>query len=86
MIGGDKGFIFSINNNKIYYTKNGYYSIWRSQNYGPNFDEGFSIYDKGGFDNTYNNTYFDLEGKEYVLAGENHFSIKDYAVYQIELE
>ena len=86
LIVGDKGFIFSINNNKIYYTKYGYYYIHRRQSYGPQFKNGFSIYDKDGFDNTDKYAYFNLEGKEYVLAGEKYFSIKDYAVYQIELE
>ena len=83
---GYKGFIFSINNNKIYYTKNnGNYSIYRSK-YGPKFYNGFSIEDKFGNDKTYGYSEFELEGKEYVLAGEFYYSIKDYAVYQIELE
>ena len=42
-IKGYKGFIFSINNNKIYYAKNGYYKIYRSQSYGPHFVGGFRI-------------------------------------------
>ena len=83
-IKGDK--IFSINNNKIYYTKNGYYKIYRSQYFGPYCFEGFVIDDKNGADSTRDYSEFDLEGKEYVLAGEFSFSIKDYAVYQIELE
>ena len=85
-IKGYKGFIFSINNNKIYYTKNGYYKIYRSQSYGPYFVGGFRISNKNGIDSTYNYSEFNLEGKEYVLTGELDYSIKDYVVYQIELE
>ena len=85
-IKGYKGFIFSVNNYKIYYTKEGYYKIYRKKYKGPYFVNGFNISDKNGYDNTYDYSEFDLEGKEYVLVGKKYFSIKDYAVYQIELE
>ena len=53
---------------------------------GTYFVNGFNISDKNGYDNTYDYSVFDLEGKEYVLTGKKYFSIKDYTIYQIELE
>ena len=84
---GYKGFIFSISNNKIYYTEKGYYFIYCDKDFGPTFLNGFSI-DKFNLvkDNTYVNSEFNLEGKEYVLQGERYGEVKDYVVYQIELE
>ncbi len=84
---GNKGFIFSLNNNKIFYNKNKY-NIFNGDRIGPSFNYGgFDIYSKFGVDNTKNlKSNFDVSGIEYILAGKNYFSIKDYAVYQIELE
>ena len=85
---GNEGFIFSLDNNKIYYNKNKY-SISHDYNKGPIFyNYGFVIYDYAGYDYTKysNSSSFDVPGEEYVLAGEFMFSIKDYAVYQIELK
>ena len=44
------------------------------------------LVNKNGIDSTYNYSEFNFEGKEYVLTGELDYSIKDYVVYQIELE
>ena len=85
---GNKGFIFSLDNNKIYYNKNKY-SISHEYDYGPIFwNYGFVIFDSIGYDHTKNSNFssYDVPGEEYVLAGEYKFSIKDYAVYQIELK
>ena len=84
---GNKGFIFSITNNKIYYNKN-YYYIYNKNDYGPSFKyNGFDIQSNYGHDWTkISSSYFDVSEEEYALAGELYFSIKDYAVYQIELE
>ena len=88
---GDKGFIFSINNNKIYYNKNKY-NIYNSYKTGPCFDwGGFRIYSNFGFDNTKNknknskSNYFEVSGEKYELAGKNVFYIKDYAVFEVDL-
>ena len=85
---GNEGFIFSLDDNKIYYNKN-QYRISHRYDYGPTFyDYGFCIVDYIGYDHTKdsNSSSFDVPGEEYVLAGQNVFSIKDYAVYQIELK
>ena len=83
---GDKGFLFSVNNNKIYYNKNKY-KIHNGDWIGPCFDNGgFTIFGYFGFDDTKSISNFDISGGEYVLAGEEKFSIRDYAVYQIDLE
>ena len=82
---GNKGFIFSITNNKIYYNKN-YYYIDNEDYYGPSFDNnGFYIKSNYGYDRIkYYKNSFDVS-EEYFLARKSYFSIKDYAVYQIEL-
>ena len=84
---GSKGFIFSITNNKIYYNINHYF-IDNKNLYGPSFDNwGFYIKSNYGYDETKNyGSSFDVSGEEYVLAGELKFLIKDYAVYQTEME
>ena len=80
---GNKGFIFSVNDNSIYYNK-GNYKIYNRIWGGPSFYNGFPIQSNSGCDNTNYNNPFDVPGEEYVLAGLEKFTIKDYAVYQIE--
>ena len=83
---GDKGFLFSVNNNKIYYKKKSY-KILNGHWIGPNFGfGGFDIFFDYGFDNTNKHSDFDISEGEFVLAGEDYFSIREYAVYQIDLE
>ena len=86
---GTKGFIFSINDNKIYYCKSNYQIICRSY-YEPKFKNGFVINSIGndnyGYDLTEINGDFDIKGKAYALAGQYDFTIKDYAVFQIDLK
>ena len=86
---GTKGFIFSINDNKIYYSKSNYQIICRSY-YEPKFKNGFVINsinnDNYGYDLTEINGDFDIKGKAYALAGQYDFTIKDYGVIQINLE
>jgi len=85
---GNKGFIFSINDNKIYYNKSKY-KIKCKAYFEPSFDDGFSLYiykernDYHGLDLTYRKGQFDIKGKEKALAGQDEFTIKDYAVFQI---
>ena len=90
-VSGDKGFIFSLNKDKIYYNKHKSKNIFCHKYYGPNFgyndfviknksNERLNI-DKSGFEYAYE-TY----GKRYVLAGTSGFYVKDYAVFQLTLE
>ena len=90
---GNKGFIFSINNHKIYYNKNSDYNIYCSYISGPVFGNfNFKISNNSNQNNdSYDKTYskysaYDTPDNEYSLAGENNFIVLDYAVYQIELE
>ena len=88
---GKKGFIFSINDNKIYYSKSKY-KIHCKSIFNPEFEDGFSIYihkqikDYHGLDLTDKNKGFYTQGRKYVLAKQIEFTIKDYAVFQIHLE
>ena len=86
---GNKGFIFSINDNKIYYNKSKYKIECKSY-FEPQFEGGFSIYSRDnynfGHDITTYEHIFDTEGKECALAGKFEFNIKDYSVFQIYLE
>ena len=82
---GDKGFLFSISNNDIYYNKEKY-SIFGADWLGPYFDYGFIIDGQIGYDYTdYYNSFsgFKFPKENYVLAKEHHFLIKDYIVFQI---
>ena len=85
---GNKGFIFSINDNKIYYNKSKY-KIDCESYLQARFKGGFSIHsinnENYGQDFIINGE-FDTEGKEYALAGKFYFKIKDYLVFQIYLE
>ena len=81
---GGRGFIFSINNNKIYYNKKKY-QIYCSQDEGPDFYEVFYIKGKIGYSyNSPSYSSFEVSGKDKSLVGEKEFSIKDYAVFQID--
>ena len=82
---GDKGFIFSINDNKIFYNKKKY-QIYCSQDEGPDFYEVFYIKGKTGYSyNSPSYNSFEVTGKDKALIGEKEFSIKDYAVFQIDI-
>ena len=99
---GKKGFIFSINDNKIYYNKSKY-KICCNRKFEPVFEGGFSINPAYPFnspltldlnwgrnigkDLTIISKVFDIEEIfNYSLAGESMFIIKDYAVFKINLE
>jgi len=88
-----KSFIFSLDNREIYYCKEGKNAICCYLSNDKNilgFGEGHDFklyencndnclsYDKSG-------DSFDTNGKEYALAGENHFYVKDYEVHKIYL-
>ena len=77
LIEGNKGFIFSLNDQKIYYNKNKY-RIYGSKKFGPYFEEVFFIKEKTGY--SYKNPsykYFDISAKDYSLVWKDEFSIKD---------
>ena len=86
---GDKGFIFSINNNQIYYNKkiNYNYNIKCNEYYSPsfgNFDiKNINNCDQNNYssDVTYYNSAYNTPGNEYALPGKEHFYVLDYSVY-----
>ena len=88
---GSNGFIFSLDNNEIYYNKDSNWNIYCHSNYGPTFGGGhdFCIYDNcDKNNNSYDNSgcSYDTKGKQYALAGTYNFYVEDYEVYKIELE
>ena len=88
---GPYSFIFSFDNKKIYYNKNGSNSIYGNSSYGPTFGGGHDFYICDGCNssnNSYENmgSYYENDGKKYPLTGSNKFSVSDYEVYQLELE
>lgn len=88
---GDKGFILSLDNKEIYYNKNSSYNIYCQSNYGPSFGGGCDFYlcDNCNTSNSnYNNSdhSYNTYGKKCAMAGTYNFYVKDYEVYQIELE
>ena len=92
---GSNGFIFSLDNNEIYYNEDSNYNIYCHSNYGPTFggglfgghdfvisdncDKNNESYDDSGYS-------YDTKGKEYALAGTYKFYVEDYEVYKIEFE
>ena len=88
---GSNGFIFSLNDKAIYYNKNSSYNIRCDSSYGPTFGGGHDFYLCDNC-NTSNSSYdssnhsYDTKGKNYALAGNSSFYVKDYEVYQLELE
>ena len=90
-IGGSNGFIFSLDNKEIYYNKNSSYNIYYDSSQGPSFGGGHDFYlcNNCYTDNSsYNNSDHSYQryGKKYVMAWTNHFYVKDYEVYKIEIE
>ena len=82
---GNKGFIFSISNNKLYYNKSKY-KIECREYLGPTISGGFGIDGTHGYDFTYYESEFNISKDEDILSGKLDFNIKDYAVYQINFE
>ena len=88
---GSNGFIFSLDNNEIYYNKNNQYNIYCNSSYGPMFGGGadFCICDSC---NSSNSSYdssgnsYETNGKQYALAGGYNFLVRDYEVFQLELQ
>ena len=89
---GNKGFIFSINDKKIYYNKNSDYNIFCDKDYGPIFGDGVLVIKNNCNEHNYNCDWtdfkhaYDTPNGQKSLAGEGNFKVIDYRVYQIELE
>ena len=88
---GSNGFIFSLDNNEIYYNKDSDFNIYCSSNCGPTFGRGYDFVISDNCDKnnkSYDNSScsYDTKGKKYALAGTKHFYVEDYEVYKIELE
>ena len=88
---GSNGFIFSLDNKEIYYNKDNKYNIYGSSSYGPAFGGGHDFYicdNCNSSNSSYDNSphSYETNGKKNALAGCYNFTVKDYEVYQIELE
>ena len=88
---GSNGFIFSLDNKEIYYNKNSDYNIYCNSNRGPTFGGGHDFVICNNCNNS-NESYddsgnsYDTNGKKYALVGQSNFLVKDYEVYQLDLE
>ena len=87
---GPNGFIFSLDNNEIYYKKNNQYNIYCHSGKGPTFGGGHDFYinDNCNSNNSGENSgdSYETNGKQYALAGSNNFIVRDYEVFQLELQ
>ena len=88
---GPNGFIFSLDNNEIYYNKDNQYNIYGNSSYGPSFGGGHDFYicdSCNSSNNSYDNSghSYETNGKKYALAGSNSFLVRDYEVFQLELQ
>ncbi len=88
---GSNGFIFSLDNNEIYYNKYSSYNIYCYSNLGPTFGGGFDFCisnncDKNKYSYDNSSHSYDIKGKKYALAGKHKFYVEDYEVYKKELE
>jgi len=88
---GSNGFIFSLDYKEIYYNKNSNYNIYSNSSYGPAFGGGHDFYicdNCNSSNSSYDNSphSYETNGKKNALAGCYYFTVKDYEVYQIELE
>ena len=88
---GSNGFVFSLDNNEIYYNKDNRYNINCNSSYGPMFGGGcdFYICDSCNSSNSSGDNSghsYETNGKQYALAGSNNFLVRDYEVFQLELQ
>ena len=88
---GSNGFIFSLDNNEIYYNKNSNNNIYCHSSYGPTFGGGNDFYicdscnsSNSSYDNSGNS--YETNGKQYALASSYNFLVRDYEVFQLELQ
>ena len=87
---GSNGFLFSLDNNEIYYNKNNQYNIYCNSSYGPTFGGGndFYISDSCNSSNCSDNSghSYETNGKKNALAGSSSFLVRDYEVFQLEFD
>ena len=87
---GPYSFIFSFDNKKIYYSKNGSSSIYGYSDRGPAFGGGHDFYICNGCNSSNSSenmgSSYENDGKKYPLTGSSNFLVSDYEVYQLELE
>ena len=87
---GSNGFIFSLDNNEIYYNKVNQYNIYCYSSYGPAFGGGHDFYinDSCNSNNSADGSghSYETNGKQYALAGSSSFLVRDYEVFQLELQ
>lgn len=88
---GSNGFIFSLDNNEIYYNKNNQYNIYGNSDRGPTFGGGHDFYicdncnsSNSNYDNSGHS--YETNGKKSALAGSYNFLVRDYEVFQLELQ
>ena len=87
---GSNGFLFSLDFNEIYYNKDNNNNIYCYSSYGPTFGGGndFYINDSCNSNSSGENSgsSYDTNGKKYPLSGNSSFLVRDYEVYQLELQ
>ena len=87
---GPYSFIFSFDNKKIYYSKNGSNSIYGYSGQGPTFGSNHDFYINDSCDSSSSGESmggcYENDGKKYPLTGSSSFLVSDYDVYQLELE
>ena len=76
----EKGFVFSIDNNLVFYNRNGAYNIYCTNHTGPSFRGG-----EHDFTINYNKSmeYINETKSRYIFEGIKNFYIKDYEVFQV---
>ena len=86
---GSNCFVFSLNDNEIYYNKDNN-NICCLNNYGPSFGNGgLVIYDnieKGRYCQDESNLSFETKGKENALAGKYQFNVDEIEIYELNLK
>ena len=87
---GSNGFIFSLDDKVIYYSQNSSYNIYCDSGCGPYFGSGdFYLCDNCNTSNSSSdnsNNSYNTNSKKFAMAGTYNFLVKDYEVYQLELE
>ena len=85
---GANGFIFSLDNNEIYYNKDNRYNIYCNSSYGPAFGRGLDFYINDSCDSNdsgeNSGKSYETNGKSHPLSGNSSFLVQDYEVYQLE--
>ena len=95
----DNAFIFQLNQMKIYYVIKGKGGIYCEGDFGPTFgndynlslcfqDDGMESLDNGNREDPYNeknNSFTKNSTQNYILEGNRNFTLKDYEVFELNL-